>query len=106
MIIGAVLGPTALGYYVIAFRLLDALTDAFTGVLSILALPVFARLKDEVTLLRHLKHDNIVQYLGTEVTGDSINIFLEYVPGGSIASLLAKFGAFQVRLRRRLTDDQ
>lgn len=32
---------------------------------------------------------------GTEKTDDSLNIFLEYVPGGSIASLLAKFGSFK-----------
>lgn len=32
---------------------------------------------------------------GTEKTEDSLNIFLEYVPGGSIASLLAKFGSFK-----------
>ena len=29
---------------------------------------------------------------GTEKTEETLNIFLEYVPGGSIASLLAKFG--------------
>ncbi len=29
---------------------------------------------------------------GTEKTDETLNIFLEYVPGGSIASLLAKFG--------------
>jgi hypothetical protein len=38
-----------------------------------------------------------LQYLGTERTDDAINIFLEFVPGGSIASLLAKFGPLQVR---------
>ena len=31
---------------------------------------------------------------GTEKTEETLNIFLEYVPGGSIASLLAKFGTF------------
>lgn len=29
---------------------------------------------------------------GTEKSEETLNIFLEYVPGGSIASLLAKFG--------------
>ena len=32
---------------------------------------------------------------GTEKTEEALNIFLEYVPGGSIASLLAKFGSFK-----------
>lgn len=29
---------------------------------------------------------------GTEKTEETLNIFLEYVPGGSIASLLGRFG--------------
>jgi serine/threonine protein kinase len=51
-------------------------------------------LEAEVEVLKTLQHENIVRYLGTEITEDSLHIFLEYVPGGSIASLLAKFGAF------------
>ena len=34
----------------------------------------------------------IFKLQGTEKSEGSLNIFLEYVPGGSIASLLAKFG--------------
>lgn len=60
-------------------------------------------LEAEVAVLKTLKHENIVQYLGTERTEDSIHIFLEYVPGGSIASLLAKFGPFQESVIRVYT---
>jgi len=56
-----------------------------------------------VGVLRGLKHDNIVQYLGTERTDDSMYIFLEYVHGGSIAGLLAKFGPFQEAVVRVYT---
>lgn len=49
----------------------------------------------EVQLLQNLHHANIVRYLGTERTEEALNIFLEYVPGGSIASLLSKFGSFK-----------
>lgn len=52
-------------------------------------------LEEEVHLLQSFHHPNIVRYLGTERTHDTFNIFLEYVPGGSIASLLAKFGSFK-----------
>lgn len=52
-------------------------------------------LEAEVNLLKQLDHPNIVRYLGTEKTGKVLNIFLEYVPGGSIASLLANFGSFK-----------
>mgnify|MGYP006905992348 FL=1 len=34
------------------------------------------------------------RYLGTAREDDALNIFLEFVPGGSIASLLGKFGSF------------
>lgn len=40
---------------------------------------------------------------GTEKTEESLNIFLEYVPGGSIASLLAKFGSFKESVIRVYT---
>lgn len=50
----------------------------------------------EIKLLQDLESDNVVQYLGYNVDIDEghINIFLEYVPGGSIASCLAKTGKF------------
>jgi len=51
-------------------------------------------LESEITLLRPLKHENIVRCYGCERVGDELNIFLELVPGGSITSLLQKFGPF------------
>ena len=54
----------------------------------------------EVELLKTLNHPNIVRYLGTSVEYNTLNmpvnlfVLLEYVPGGSIHSLLCKFGAF------------
>ncbi|XP_031271803.1 mitogen-activated protein kinase kinase kinase NPK1-like, partial [Pistacia vera] len=51
-------------------------------------------LEEEVKLLKNLSHPNIVRYLGTAREDDSLNILLEFVPGGSISSLLGKFGSF------------
>lgn len=50
----------------------------------------------EISLLEDLDNEYIVQYLGYNVDLEEghINIFLEYVPGGSIASCLAKTGKF------------
>ncbi|EFN53500.1 hypothetical protein CHLNCDRAFT_25736, partial [Chlorella variabilis] len=59
--------------------------------------------EEEVQLLQQFDHDNIVRYLGTEKTDGALNIFLEYVPGGSIASLLAKFGSFKESVIRVYT---
>ncbi|KAF2745846.1 protein kinase byr2 [Sporormia fimetaria CBS 119925] len=49
-------------------------------------------LKHEIGLLRDLKHENIVQYLGSNSDEQHLNIFLEYVPGGSVATMLVNYG--------------
>ncbi|CAI9102230.1 OLC1v1000469C1 [Oldenlandia corymbosa var. corymbosa] len=51
-------------------------------------------LEEEVKLLKNLSHANIVRYLGTVREEVTLNILLEFVPGGSISSLLGKFGSF------------
>lgn len=59
--------------------------------------------KQEVAVMKNLRHENIVQYLGTMEEGNELNIFLEYVPGGSIAFILSKFGSFSEPLVKRYT---
>ncbi|KAK7332978.1 hypothetical protein VNO80_29738 [Phaseolus coccineus] len=60
-------------------------------------------LEEEVKLLKDLSHPNIVRYLGTVREDDTLNILLEFVPGGSISSLLGKFGAFPEAVIRTYT---
>mmetsp|Transcript_1964 Transcript_1964/g.2686 ORF Transcript_1964/g.2686 Transcript_1964/m.2686 type:complete len:587 (-) Transcript_1964:343-2103(-) len=59
----------------------------------------------EVDLMRSLRHDNIVSYFGAEVSEEecSLCIFQQWVPGGSIASLLKKFGPFREHVVRKYT---
>ena len=51
-------------------------------------------IKNEVMLLRSLKHAHIVQYIGTHQMDSSLSIFMEFCPGGSVASLCQSFGGF------------
>ncbi|XP_022861803.1 mitogen-activated protein kinase kinase kinase NPK1-like isoform X1 [Olea europaea var. sylvestris] len=60
-------------------------------------------LEKEVNLLKNLSHPNIVRYLGTAREEDSLHILLEFVPGGSISSLLGKFGSFPESVIRMYT---
>ncbi|GAA6047653.1 hypothetical protein NBRC10513_004099 [Rhodotorula toruloides] len=55
-------------------------------------------LEREIELLKDLQHENIVQYLDSSMDGQHLNIFLEYVPGGSVAALLQNYGAFEEAL--------
>lgn len=59
-------------------------------------------LKSEVATLKDLDHLNIVQYLGSEIRGNIYSLFLEYVAGGSVGSLIRLYGRFDEPLIRHL----
>ncbi|XP_023600889.1 mitogen-activated protein kinase kinase kinase 19 isoform X3 [Myotis lucifugus] len=52
----------------------------------------YRKLQEEVDLLKALKHVNIVAYLGTCLEKNTVSIFMEFVPGGSISSIINRFG--------------
>ncbi|KAK6457683.1 kinase-like domain-containing protein [Scheffersomyces xylosifermentans] len=54
----------------------------------------------ELTLLKSLNHENIVRYYGASTDESYLNIFLEYVPGGSVQSMLQSYGPFEEPLIR------
>ncbi|CCK68621.1 mitogen-activated protein kinase kinase kinase BCK1 KNAG_0B01780 [Huiozyma naganishii CBS 8797] len=60
-------------------------------------------LRSEVSTLKDLDHLNIVQYLGFENDHDIYSLFLEYVGGGSVGSLIRLYGRFDEALIRFLT---
>ncbi|KAF8213121.1 kinase-like domain-containing protein [Mycena galopus ATCC 62051] len=61
-------------------------------------------LKFEIKTLEDLEHPNVVQYLGFEETSQNLNIFLEYVPGGTIGSCLQKHGKFDQEVTKWFTE--
>mmetsp|Transcript_29499 Transcript_29499/g.29233 ORF Transcript_29499/g.29233 Transcript_29499/m.29233 type:complete len:277 (-) Transcript_29499:89-919(-) len=57
----------------------------------------FTLMKKEVSLLRQLDHSNIVQYYQTDLSPDmtSLNVVIEYVPGGTLKHLIQKYGILE-----------
>ncbi|KAM6463683.1 mitogen-activated protein kinase kinase kinase 19 isoform 1-T2 [Liasis olivaceus] len=52
----------------------------------------YQKLQEEVEILKNLTHVNIVGYLGTGLEDNIVSIFMEFVPGGSISSIIHRFG--------------
>uniref|UniRef100_A0A803LQF9 mitogen-activated protein kinase kinase kinase n=1 Tax=Chenopodium quinoa TaxID=63459 RepID=A0A803LQF9_CHEQI len=50
------------------------------------------QLRQEITLLSHFRHPNIVQYFDSDMVDDKLYIYLEYVSGGSIYKILREYG--------------
>ena len=64
-------------------------------------------LKNEIMLLRKLRHDHIVQYFGAEIPQDGngciIHIFTELMPQGSLLSLLKNMETFSESMTQNYT---
>jgi len=63
----------------------------------------FNALRKEVDKLKRLEHQNIIKYLHVDIAPDSpdkktIEILLEYMPGGSVRNLLDKFGPLDEKI--------
>ncbi|CAK62766.1 unnamed protein product (macronuclear) [Paramecium tetraurelia] len=96
---GQVIGQGSFGRVIEAMNLdtgkLMAVKQVMVGIRNedrIMALEI------EIDLLSLIKHKNIVSYYGMERTEKTLNIFLERVAGGSLSSMLQKFGSFQESL--------
>eukprot|EP01138_Halocafeteria_seosinensis_P008141 gb/GECG01008321.1/.p1 GENE.gb/GECG01008321.1/~~gb/GECG01008321.1/.p1 ORF type:complete len:685 (+),score=86.14 gb/GECG01008321.1/:1-2055(+) len=61
---------------------------------------VVETLRNEISMMSSLDHPSIVRYLGTEEDADCVWILMEYVSGGSLASIVKKFGALNENLIR------
>ncbi|KAI3402366.2 STE11 [Candida oxycetoniae] len=61
---------------------------------------IMAEQQREMTFLKELNHENIVRYFGSSIDDQYLNIFLEYIPGGSVQSMLNSYGPFEEPLIR------
>ncbi|XP_012561056.2 uncharacterized protein LOC101238172 isoform X1 [Hydra vulgaris] len=52
----------------------------------------YEKLQDEVRMLQCLNHKNIVKFIGTSMGQNIVQIFMEYVSGGSLVDLISNFG--------------
>src|SRR5688500_17252514 len=57
----------------------------------------------EIEVYQKLEHKNIVSYLGAKQEDDEIYIYMEYMPGGSISSMLKQYGLFEESVIRKFT---
>lgn len=49
---------------------------------------------EEIRMMAELNHPNVVRIMGATRQACHFNMFVEWMPGGSVANLLAKYGAF------------
>jgi O-antigen/teichoic acid export membrane protein len=64
LLIGYFLGPVALGYYDLAYRLLMVVTGLFVGVISPTAMPIFSSIQEDLPRLRNTLY-NLVELSNT-----------------------------------------
>ncbi|XP_069819432.1 mitogen-activated protein kinase kinase kinase 1 [Dendropsophus ebraccatus] len=56
---------------------------------------VVEALREEIRMMSHLCHPNIIRMLGATCEKNNYNLFVEWMAGGSVAHLLSKYGAFK-----------
>ena len=84
---GRVLGS---GAYGIVKQGLDRLTGQIVAVKE-LSVTKAEEVEKEVSLLAGLEHPNIVSYLGSYTRGATVHLVMEYVPCGSLESLMQTY---------------
>ncbi|XP_030209979.1 mitogen-activated protein kinase kinase kinase 1 [Gadus morhua] len=52
-------------------------------------------LREEIRMMGHLNHSNIIRMLGATCERNNYNLFVEWMAGGSVSHLLNKYGAFK-----------
>ncbi|XP_062870146.1 mitogen-activated protein kinase kinase kinase 1 [Trichomycterus rosablanca] len=56
---------------------------------------VVEALREEIRMMGHLNHPNIIRMMGATCEKNNYNLFVEWMAGGSVSHLLNKYGAFK-----------
>ncbi|KAK6304948.1 hypothetical protein J4Q44_G00237280 [Coregonus suidteri] len=56
---------------------------------------VVEALREEIRMMAHLNHPNIIRMLGATCEKSNYNLMVEWMAGGSVSHLLNKYGAFK-----------
>lgn len=99
---GKMIGRGSLGR---VFKALDTKTGM---ILAVKEVPIDLRnegdrkyvedLQNEVSIMQELNNPHIVRYLGHDFMDNSLYMYLEHMPGGSLTQALQQFGAFDESL--------
>ncbi|XP_061116292.1 mitogen-activated protein kinase kinase kinase 1-like [Conger conger] len=65
---------------------------------------VVEALREEIRMMGHLNHPNIIRMLGATCEKNNYNLFVEWMAGGSVSHLLNKYGAFKEAVVINYTD--
>eukprot|EP00928_Gymnodinium_smaydae_P082439 TRINITY_DN65783_c0_g1_i1.p1 TRINITY_DN65783_c0_g1~~TRINITY_DN65783_c0_g1_i1.p1 ORF type:complete len:402 (+),score=70.46 TRINITY_DN65783_c0_g1_i1:250-1455(+) len=99
---GEVLGRGSLG---IVFKALDQQTGRMFAVKEVIIdlkddedMRFKEALQNEISICKDLHHPRIVSYLGHDSIDSCLYVYMEYMPGGSLAEVLAQFGSLDESL--------
>lgn len=62
-------------------------------------------LENEIDIIKDLRHPRIVSFFGSDLIDNNLYVYLEYMPGGSVAQVIADFGALDESLIVSYTRD-
>jgi len=96
---GEIIGRGALGR---VFKALDQKSGVFLAVKEVAInaedeedSKFMDALKNEIDILKEVKHTHIVSYLGHDYIDGCLYMYLEHMAGGSVTQALQQFGAFE-----------
>lgn len=106
LLVGAVLGPVALGYYTVAYRVLLVMTEVFMGTINAVATPTFSRLQGDSAAMRRAFYAAIrlsqavalPAFVGVAVLAPEIITVVfgaRWAPSAPVLQALALVGAIQ-----------